>query len=160
MGLFLSKFVNKVDKKGRVSVPASFRSALDQSGFPGIVVFPSYKFPVIEACGMDRMERIAKSLDRLNLFSDEQDDLATTVLADAQQLAFDPEGRIQLPEELAAHAGIAEQAMFVGKGATFQIWAPETFKVQQAAALERARRQRPTLSLIPEDDKSKEGDQR
>ena len=153
MGLFLSKFVNKVDKKGRVSVPAAFRAALENTGYPGIVVFPSYKFPVIEACGMDRMERIAKSLDRLDLFSDEQDDLATTVLADAQQLAFDPEGRIQLPEDLATHAGIADQAMFVGKGATFQIWAPDTFKVQQAHALERARRQRPTLSLIPEDKK-------
>jgi MraZ protein len=155
MGLFLSKFVNKVDKKGRVSVPASFRAALEDSGFPGIVVFPSYKFPVIEACGMDRMERIAKSLDRLDLFSDEQDDLATTVLADAQQLAFDPEGRIQLAEELASHAGIADLAMFVGKGATFQIWAPDTFKVQQAHALERARRQRPTLSLIPDDKEDK-----
>ncbi|MBI1776966.1 MAG: division/cell wall cluster transcriptional repressor MraZ [Proteobacteria bacterium] len=156
MGLFLSKFVNKLDKKGRVSVPASFRAALEESGFPGIVVFPSYKFSVIEACGMDRMERIAKSLDRLDLFSDEQDDLATTVLADAQQLAFDPEGRITLPQDLAAHAVIADTAMFVGKGATFQIWAPETFKVQQAHALERARRQRPTLSLIPEDKENKD----
>src|SRR5258708_32370343 len=101
MGLFLSKFVNKVDKKGRVSVPASFRTVLDESGFPGIVVFPSYKFPVIEACGMDRMERIAKSLDRLDLFSDDKDDLATTVLADGQQLGFGPGGPIRLPEHLA-----------------------------------------------------------
>jgi MraZ protein len=155
MGLFLSKFLNKVDKKGRVSVPASFRAALNDTGFAGIIAFPSYKAPVIEACGMDRMELIAKSLDRLDLFSDEQDDLAATVLADAQQLAFDPEGRIQLPEDLASHAGIADQAMFVGKGATFQIWAPDTFKVQQAHALERARRQRPTLSLIPEDKEDK-----
>ncbi|MEK6734601.1 MAG: MraZ family transcriptional regulator, partial [Pseudomonadota bacterium] len=34
--LFLSSFTNKIDKKGRVSVPASFRSSLSQQTFPVI----------------------------------------------------------------------------------------------------------------------------
>ncbi len=68
MTLFLSTFVNKIDKKGRISVPASFRQALAQQSFQGVVVFRSYKFPAIEGMGIERMERLSSSVDELDLF--------------------------------------------------------------------------------------------
>jgi MraZ protein len=149
MALFLATYINKVDRKGRVSVPASFRTALADQSFGGIVTFRSYKYPALDAFGADRMERLSASIDDLALFSEQQDDLAATIFADAQQLPFDSDGRIVLPESLAAHAGIRDRAAFVGRGPSFQIWEPEAFQRFQAEARDRVRRAGVTLKLRP-----------
>lgn len=144
VALFLSTFVNKVDRKGRVSVPASFRAALTSQSFAGIVAFRSFKTAAIEASGIDRIEEMSARLDALDQFSEDNESLAS-IFADAQQLAFDSEGRIVLPQALAEHAGITESAAFVGLGRTFQIWEPEAHKAHQGELRERAKRQGTTL---------------
>ena len=142
--MFLSTFVNKVDRKGRVSVPASFRTALGNQTFPGIVAFRSFKSSALEGSGIDRMEEISARLDTLDQFSEDYETLAS-IFADAQQLPFDGEGRIILPQGLVEHAGIGESAAFVGLGRTFQIWEPEAHRQHQEALRERARREGTTL---------------
>ncbi len=149
MALFLSTFINKVDRKGRVSVPAPFRAAVSDQSFKGIVAFRSYRESTIEACAIDRMEQLSESVDALDLFSEEQDDLASTIFADAHQLPIDGDGRIILPGALIDHAGITDQAAFVGRGATFQIWNPDAFATHQAEARSRAGRRNATLRLAP-----------
>ena len=149
MALFLSTFMNRVDKKGRVSVPASFRAALGAQGSNGFVAFPSIRLPAIEGWGMERMEALNAGIAGFLPFSDESDAFALSILADAHQLSFDSEGRIVLPEVLLAHAGIAEKAAFAGRGSTFQIWAPEAFRINQDDARKRARRDRGALKLGP-----------
>jgi MraZ protein len=144
LALFLSTFVNKVDRKGRVSVPASFRLALTGQNFNGIIAFPSFKLPALEASGIDRMEEVSDRIDQLAEFSEDRDALSS-ILADAEPLAFDGEGRIVLPEPLCKHAGITENAAFVGRGRTFQIWEPQRFQAHQQEMRERARRQGTTL---------------
>ena len=69
MALFTSTTVNKVDKKGRVSVPASFRLALAGQTFNGVVVFPSFVQSAIEASGIDLIERLAASVERFDPFT-------------------------------------------------------------------------------------------
>lgn len=149
MTLFLSTYVNKVDRKGRVSVPAQFRAALAGQSYHGVVVFRSHKYPAIEGCSWERMEQLSASLDSLDMFSEEQDFLATTIFGGSVPLPFDGEGRIVLPKDLADFAGIDEQAAFVGLGKTFQIWEPAAFTAHQAAAREKARSQAMTLKLNP-----------
>lgn len=147
MALFLATFVNKIDRKGRVSVPASFRAALAHQSFAGVVAFPSFTTRCIEGCGIDWMERVASGTDDLAAFSSEQDDMTSLIFAESQQLAFDTEGRIMLSEELITHAGINDAAAFVGKGKTFQIWEPANFKQVQDEVRQRAIKNRPTLIL-------------
>ena len=144
LALFLSTFVNKVDRKGRVSVPATFRASLTGQNFNGIIAFRSFKLPALEASGVDRMEELSDRIDALPEFSEDRDALSS-IMADAQQLAFDGEGRIVLPEELCKHAGITETAAFIGLGRTFQIWEPQAFETHQQDMRERARRQGTTL---------------
>lgn len=155
MALFLSTFVNKVDKKGRVSVPATFRAALSQSqaGFQGIVAFRSFTAAAIEGCGMEFMEQLSQSAQQFDAFSAQQDEITSLIFSEARQLAWDPEGRIVLPEDLLAHAGIGEACAFVGKGKTFQIWEPEAHRAAQDALRQRALRDRPTLPLRPAGDR-------
>ncbi|SRR5579883_875445 len=149
VALFLSTFVNKVDRKGRVSVPASFRAALAGQSFLGIIGFPSVKLPCVEASGIDRMEEMSSRIDQhMGQFSDSYENVSV-IFSDAQQLPFDGEGRIMLPQVLAEHAGITDYAAFVGQGRTFQIWEPERFKTHQSELRERARRQGMTVPPAP-----------
>lgn len=148
MALFLSTFINKVDRKGRISVPAPFRSALVSQSFSGIICYPSFKLPTIEGSGIDRMELMSTRVDALPEFSEERDALAS-IFGDVQPLPFDGEGRVVLPQALVEHAGITESAAFVGQGATFQIWDPERYQRHRAELRERARRQGATLPPHP-----------
>jgi MraZ protein len=147
--VFIGTFENKVDRKGRVSVPAPFRQSLATESFLGIVAFNSYRSSAIEACGIEFIERLNESVSEMALFSDEQDDLAATIFADSQQLPFDGDGRIMLPAKMAQHAGITDRAAFVGKGPIFQIWQPESLERYKTEARKRAKSQGLTLSLRP-----------
>src|SRR5215471_16055936 len=119
--LFLSTYVNKVDRKGRVSVPATFRSSLEGQKFHGIVVFPSFQHPALDGTGGDYMEELGERLETLEPFSQEYNDLSM-LFAETHRLPFDSEGRVMLADELKEHANIDTEAMFVGRGSMFQIW--------------------------------------
>ncbi|HLI21419.1 MAG TPA: division/cell wall cluster transcriptional repressor MraZ [Stellaceae bacterium] len=144
MALFSSTYFNKIDRKGRVSVPAGFRAALAGQSFAGIVAFRSLKFPALDAGGYDRLEEIAKGLDELPEFSDEHDALAS-ILSDACDLPFDSEGRIVLPQHLIEHAALTEQVAFVGIGRSFQLWEPTRYQRHQDEMRERVRQRGFTL---------------
>ncbi len=128
MAFFISRFDNKVDKKGRVSVPASFRAELATQPFAGIVAFPSPVLNAIEACGMDRLKEMAAHLDTMNPYGGNRNAFANAMLTKSHQLTFDSEGRVGLPERLLKHAGISAMATFAGTGPTFQIWNPDTYE--------------------------------
>ena len=128
-------------------MPASFRNALEGQSFDGIVAFPSFVQPAVEASGIDRFESIAAGIDQFDPFSDEYDAFANAILADSHQISFGDDGRLILPEVLRAHANITEQAAFVGRGPTFQIWEPEAFRAVQDEARLKAREDRAALSL-------------
>jgi MraZ protein len=137
----MGTFENKVDRKGRVSVPAPFRQSLATSSYQGIVAFRSHRSDAVESCDIEFMNQLNGRADALDLFSDEHDDLVFTLFADAFQLPFDGEGRIILPPALATHATITDRAAFVGKGNTFQIWQPETLAERKEDVRARARAQ-------------------
>ncbi len=138
MALFLSSFQNKIDKKGRVSVPAPFRAVLATQPFQGIIAYASFVNPCIEACGMERLTKISQRIEELDPFSEERDAFATTILGGSVQLTFDGEGRILLPELLLSVASLTENAMFVGKGETFEIWEPKSFAEYASQARQKA----------------------
>lgn len=150
---FIGQHENKIDRKGRVSVPSKFRAQLAKEDFQGVVVYPSPKFQALEGCSFRRIEQIAASLDDLDMLSDKADDLAATILAEARELPFDGEGRIMLPRDLLDEMGIDETALFVGQGSTFQIWSPETYSRRKEEARQRIKDGEVTLKLRRDDDK-------
>lgn len=145
MALFLSTYVNKVDKKGRVSVPAQFRAALAGESYQGIVAFRSNQHPALEGFSWSFMEEVGKRLDHFDLFSNSQDDLATAVFGDSVQLPFDGEGRIILTAELMRFASINDSAAFVGLGRKFQIWNPKIFEKRREEARSQVKTQGLTI---------------
>ena len=126
--MFLSVYENRLDKKGRVSVPASFRSHLSNLGYNGVVCYPSFNNQSIEAWPQDRIEKISNAIDSLNPFEEKKDYFATSILSESINLQFDSEGRILLSSKLLKHAKIKNSMLFVGQGKTFQIWEPTIFE--------------------------------
>ncbi len=132
--MFLSTYENKLDKKGRVSVPASFRSYLSNLGYNGVICYPSFNNQCIEAWPQDRIEKISNAIDSLNPFEEKKDYFATSILSESTNLQFDSEGRILLTSKLLKHAKIKNSMLFVGQGKTFQIWEPTIFEKFRATA--------------------------
>ena len=126
--MFLSTYENKLDKKGRVSVPASFRSHLSNLGYNGVVCYPSFNNSSIEAWPQNRIEKISNAIDSLSPFEEKKDYFATSILSESVNLQFDSEGRISLTTKLLKHAKIKNSMLFVGQGKTFQIWEPTSFE--------------------------------
>lgn len=151
MALLVGKHVNKIDKKGRVSVPKplreSFARSRDDGEFNGLFVFPSFKMPAIQACDEKFMARLSEGVEDLDFFSDDQDDLAAAILESAHQLPFDPEGRIVLPPELIEFAGIDGEVLFAGRGNTAFLWEPIAYEANRGNSLDRARARGATLKL-------------
>jgi len=150
LALFLSRYEGRIDRKGRVLVPAPFRAAVADQRFGGVVCYPSPVELAIEGCDLARIELLANSIDSLNPFSAENGAFATTILGKSHQLAFDPEGRVSLPEALVAFAGIAGAMWFVGLGKTFRIWSPERLAAYEREAEKLARNEAGRLALRPQ----------
>jgi len=145
MALFLSTFEKQIDKKGRVSVPPSFRAVLAAQNFNGMIAYSSFIHPCIEACGMERLEKLNARIEALDPFSEERDAFATAILGGSVQLGFDGEGRVVIPEQLLAKAEITSTGIFVGKGGTFEIWAPALYAKQETAMRDLALKRRLSL---------------
>ena len=143
--MFLSIFENRLDKKGRVSVPASYRAHLSSLGYNGIICFPSFNNQSIEAWSQDRIEKISNSIDTLNPFDEKKDYFATSILSESINLQFDSEGRILLGQKLLKHAKIKNSMLFVGQGKTFQIWEPINFEKFRVTARKKSNINRANL---------------
>ncbi len=128
MALFLSTYLNKIDKKGRVSIPSQFRSILSANGDNSVVIYKSVINNCIECCSMQRIESIYSMIEKLDPLSEEYDSLTTSILGASTQLTFDKEeGRVVVPKNLIQEIGVDENIVFVGKGHIFEMWNPENF---------------------------------
>ena len=148
MNLFVSQFLNKVDKKGRISLPSLFRSALPKNSKNEIILYKSLKYNAIEGCNSNRINEIANRINNLDFFSDDQDDFATSIFAEIIPTNLDKEGRFLISDELKKHANISETASFVGQGYFFQIWEPQAALERQQESRSRLVNQKKTLSSI------------
>ena len=143
--MFLSSHENKIDKKGRVSVPAAFRSFLTTQGYNRFISYPSFSNPALECCTQDRIERLSETIDTLNPFEEKRDYFATAVLSESSNLIFDTEGRVQFSKKLLDFAKIKNDILFVGLGKTFQVWNPKNFEKFKSYARKKALQSRSTL---------------
>ena len=106
MDLFLSQYVNKIDKKGRVSLPSAFRNILPNENKNELILFKSLKYLAIDGCGYERINSIAERIDKLDIFSDDQDDFSTSIFSEMAPINIDKEGRFLIPDYLKEYSKI------------------------------------------------------
>lgn len=160
---FRSTITNKVDAKGRVSVPAKFRAIIEAENLnspteagspPFLICYRAVRVPAIEAGGRRLLEKNDSMLDELREREsdyDQAESLEYVLHGGSVDLSFDSEGRVLLPEDLREHAGITDAATFVGLGIRFHVWNPdaykEEFKAAKKIAYENRNLLRPSRSL-------------
>jgi MraZ protein len=142
---FVSHFVSRLDAKGRVSIPAPFRSVLMRDGFDGLYVHPSLHAAALDCGGNALLKEIDTLLEMHPPYSVEREVFSTALIGTSEILKIDPEGRISLSEAAKTHTGISADIVFVGLGHKFQIWEPSRFRSHLEEAKTRLRAMRREL---------------
>ncbi len=150
MNRFLANTVNSIDKKGRVSVPATFRGVLGNQN--QLFTMLSISDPTIEAGGPQLIEAAEERLAKMDTFSEEYEVWSFYIHGDSNQLKIDSDGRVTLSDEIRAHAGITDKVAFVGRGHFFQMWEPQRFKKYQLETRAKALQMRRKLGALTQSD--------
>ena len=149
--LFMDTVINKVDAKGRVSLPADYRAIVKELSTE-IVCYRSLSAPCIEGCLEETLDKLANVIeDATDFFSETQDNLTNLIFGDARRFTFDSTGSIMLSEKLLKHAGITDTAVFVGKGRKFQIWNPSNWAKEEARIRAEVMKNRPVLKTVKDE---------
>jgi MraZ protein len=149
MTQFVGTHFGKLDRKGRISVPAPFRAELEAASTAHLVFRISHQHPCIEARSRAVFQHMLESILAMNHFSEDRETLEAGIIADSMQLRIDGDGRLVLPEEMVAEIGLTENVAFLGKGDRFEIWDAEVAKAHVAEAKARVREKRLTLAALP-----------
>jgi transcriptional regulator MraZ len=139
---FISTYVNRLDAKGRVSIPASFRAILAVDGTDSLYCCPTLRGDAVDAGGVRFRETIRAMLGNYAPFSEDYELLSTTLIGESEMLKIDQDGRVILSDSIKASTGISDRATFVGQGFKFQIWEPDRFAVYRSEARNRLRETR------------------
>lgn len=126
--LFLSTYENKIDQKGRVSMPSSFRDIITKESNTSVVVYKSLSKPCLEGCTIAHIEKLQTAIDNFDPFSTEKDAFETAIFSDSISLDIDKDGRVNIPKKYTQYAKIENVALFVGKGKTFEIWNKDEYE--------------------------------
>ena len=141
--MFLGTHINRLDKKGRVTLPASFRVHLGSE----FVLSLSQKQQCLEGFSLDRMKKITQQIDKKDMFSPEHNALALAICSNAEIVFCDKDGRCVLGQNLYEHARLAldSSIVCVGVGSTFQLWNRLLFAQEKKRAEEHIKSTNPSL---------------
>ena len=140
--MFLGQTTNSLDKKGRVSVPAGFRSTCEAAGFEGVVVWPSLDGTYLEGGDLSLLVYYQDMLDGLDAYDEGREALELVIFGESEKLGFDSTGRVVLPAQLREFAGLDKKVTFVGRGRKFEIWDEAAHEMRRATLRETARTNR------------------
>ena len=144
---------HKVDNKGRVSIPALFRSVLEQ-GDPNyteglnpelVIVYGDHRRNYLECYTISAIEEVDAKIDALPRGSMERRMLQRLFHGQSFPTIVDDTGRLVLPAKLRRKIDLEAEAFFIAAGDTFQIWKPETYETEELAKTEA------WLDELPED---------
>ncbi|MDF0599737.1 division/cell wall cluster transcriptional repressor MraZ [Psychromarinibacter sp. C21-152] len=148
---FRGEYTQKVDGKGRVSIPSRYRRVIE-AGDPDctggkppefIIVYGDERRKFLECYTIESMEALEDEIDALPAGSEERDVLETIYHGHSMEMSLDDTGRIVLSKKLRDKLGIEDEAFFIAKGTTFQVWKPETYDAVKKAKTEAWLEQQP-----------------
>lgn len=139
MNRFLSHATNRIDAKGRVSVPSIFRAVLAQRDIRELYCFQDFVFPAISVGGPDLLDRFETQTGGEDPFSAQANEMSLLIHGGGVFMKLDQEGRLMITEFIRDFTGISTDVTFVGRSDHFQLWEPATFAERQRQAREASR---------------------
>ncbi|MCY6379901.1 division/cell wall cluster transcriptional repressor MraZ [Hoeflea prorocentri] len=137
MNRFLSNATNKIDAKGRVSVPAPFRNVLTRLDIQELYAIQDFVYPAITVGGPDLLDRYERQIDGGDPFSVDSNDMSLLIHGGGVFMKLDGEGRLMVSDFIRDYTGITDQVTFVGRNDHFQLWDPVCYEEKRQEALGR-----------------------
>ena len=137
MNRFLSNATNKIDAKGRVSVPAPFRTVLTRLDIQELYAIQDFVYPAITVGGPDLLDRYERQIDGGDPFSVDSNDMSLLIHGGGVFMKLDGEGRLMVSDFIRDYTGITDQVTFVGRSDHFQLWDPVCYEEKRQEALGR-----------------------
>jgi MraZ protein len=127
MASFSGRYLNSVDSKGRVALPAKLRRIFPKESQNNVVLTRG-----IESCihgyAMDDWDSLLFNLENLEIPETQKNLISRLLLSYSLETNFDGQGRVLIPNYLLEHAKLRGEAMIVGVGNRFEIWNPLLFE--------------------------------
>jgi MraZ protein len=112
----------KVDDKGRLKLPADFRSKIEEEYGSKFYITASVEVDSIHLYPLPVWEEIERKLMRLPTLNPQVRRLQRLMVGHATDLELDSHGRVLVPPKLREYAGLTRQAMLIGQGSRFELW--------------------------------------
>ena len=122
MNRFLSNATNRIDSKGRVSVPAAFRSVLAERDIQELYCFQDFVFPAISVGGLDLLDRFERQIAADDPFSPAANQMSLLIHGGGVFMKLDAEGRLMVTDFIRDFTGIARSNLR-RSGGSFSIMA-------------------------------------
>lgn len=118
----IGEYYCKLDSKGRLLLPSSFKEQLGDCLEEGFVLRPSLFGDCLELFGMRDWRAMQEKLGKLNPFKAENLMLIRRFNAGARMLKVDANGRIQIPKDLMEKSGLIKDVVMTSLIDRMQIW--------------------------------------
>jgi MraZ protein len=147
--MYLSTYESGLDDKRRMTIPAAFRAVLKEKPGEGVYLWKSFRGPYLEGAGLDHILKLKAALDSMDPYDDAREAFETAIFGGSRNFTLDGAGRLVIPEDFAAHAGLIDRTMIVGVGDSFQVWSPVAYAERERLARDAANQNRAKLVRAP-----------
>jgi MraZ protein len=120
-----------MDAKGRMAVPSRYRDALQDQSDGQLVATIDIEDRCLFLYPLPAWQEIETQIARLPTFNPDTRRLQRLLIGHARELELDGNGRVLIPPELRAYAGLEKQVVLVGQGHRFELWSTDHWNARR-----------------------------
>ncbi len=125
--MFRGQFLHNIDDKGRVSLPARFREALESTGDRRVVLAPWPFEPCLHLHPLQAWEEFENKISALPRLDRTINQFRRLHISRALDMDVDGSGRVRVAPELRAHAELSKEVLWVGMGPHIELWSKQRY---------------------------------
>ena len=118
----------KADAKGRLMFSSAFKKQLSSVLQDGFVIKRAVFQPCLELYPMKEWNLMMEKINKLNRFKKKNNDFIRRFTAGVKIIELDASGRILIPKDLAAFAGIQKQVVMSSSVNIIEIWDKDRYE--------------------------------
>ncbi|MBX3182249.1 MAG: division/cell wall cluster transcriptional repressor MraZ [Polyangiaceae bacterium] len=126
--MFRGQFVQKIDLKGRVSMPARFRETLASTGDARFILTPAPFDPCLHVFGLRAWEEIERKISELPSHDRHVVRFRRQYVSAAVECETDRVGRVLIPPHLRERARLERDLLWAGMGKNVELWSKDEWE--------------------------------
>ncbi|OYT17422.1 MAG: division/cell wall cluster transcriptional repressor MraZ [Bacteroidetes bacterium 4572_77] len=123
----VGSFGAKADAKYRIPLPSKLKKQVQSIADEGFILKKSLSQNYLELFPLSNWNNEAEELLKLNRFSKKNNDFIRIFMAGVRSVDMDSSGRIQIPKELVAYAGIKKDLILTSAIDRVEIWDKDAY---------------------------------